>query len=98
MDYFSRYTELVELCSETAEHVIIALKSLFARHGISAVVCNDNGLCYAATSFQQFATVYSFQHITSVPRFPQANGEAEYGVQIAKNLLRKTADPYLALC
>ena len=73
------------------------MKDTFARHGIPAVLCSDNGPCYVATSFQQFATAYSFQHITSSYRFPQANGEAERGVQIAKNLLRKTADPYLAL-
>ena len=97
IDYFSRYTELVELRSETTEHAIVALKSMFARHGIPAVVCSDNGPCYAATSFQQFTTAYSFQHIISSLRFPQANGEAERGIQIAKNLLRKATDPYLAL-
>ena len=97
MDYFSCYIELVELRSEIAEHVIVALKSIFARHGIPAVERSDNGPCYAATSLQQFAIAYSFQHITNSPRFPQANSEAERGVQIAKNLLRKAADPYLAL-
>ena len=97
MDYFLSYIELVELRSETTEHVIIALKSIFGRHGIIAVVYSDNGSCYAATSFPQFATTYSFQHITSSSRFPQANDEAEREVQIAKNLLRKAADPYLAL-
>ena len=80
MDYFSRYIELVELRSVTAEHIIVASKSIFFRHCIPAVVCSDNDPCYAATSFQQFATAYSFQHITSSSRFPQANGEAEVGV------------------
>ena len=97
MDYFSRCIEFVEFRSETVEHVIVALKSIFARCGIPAMVCSDNGSCYAATSFQQFPTAYSFQHFTSSPRFLQANGEAERGVQITKNQLRKTADSYLAL-
>ena len=61
------------------------------------MVCSDNGPCYAATSFLQFATAYSFQHITSSFRFLQANGEAELGVQIAKNLLRKADDSYYTL-
>ena len=60
------------------------------------MVCSDNGPCYAATSFQQFATAYSFQHISS-PSFLQTNGEAERGVQIAEYLLRNAADLYLAL-
>ena len=86
MDYFSRYIELVELRSETTEHVSVALKSIFARHGILAVVYSDNSPCYAATSVQLCTTAYSFQHITSSPRFPQANGVAERGVKITKNL------------
>ena len=96
MDNFSRYIELVELHSKTAEHVIVALKSIFARRGIPTVVCSDNGPYYAATSFQQFAIAYSFQNISSSPRSPQAHGEAERGLQIANSLLRKVADPYLA--
>ena len=97
IDYFSRHIELVELRSETTEYIIVALKSIFARHGIPAVVCSDNDPCYAATSFQQFATAYIFQDITRSPRFSQANCEAERGAQIAKKLLRKAADLYLSL-
>ena len=33
----------------------------------------------------------------SNPRFPQNNGKAERAVQISKNLLKKSNDPYLAM-
>ena len=38
-----------------------------------------------------------FHHVTSSPYHPEGNGEAERGVQIVKNLLKKAKDPYLAL-
>lgn len=44
-----------------------------------------------------FAAEYKFEHITSTPRYPQSNGEAERAVQTIKNLLTKAADPYRAL-
>ena len=38
------------------------------------------------------------QHITSSPRFPQSNGEAERAVRTVKTLMNKSLDLYAALC
>ena len=65
IDFFPRFIELIELRLETADCVITALKSIFASHGIPAVVCSDNGPCYAA----EFSTVRSnlcFFHTTYI--------------------------------
>lgn len=44
-----------------------------------------------------FASDYGFDHVTSSPKFPQSNKEAEWAVQTIKNLLKKAWDPYHAL-
>ena len=97
VDFYSRYLELVELLSQTAALVINTLKAIFPRNAIPAEVRSDNGPCYAAHDFQLLAKFYGFNHVTSSPRFLQANGEAERAVEIAEGFLRKAEDPYLAL-
>ena len=81
--------------------MISQLKAIFSRQGIPLTLVSDNGPAYASHEFQMFASEYEFNHVTSSPLYPQANGKAEKGVQIVKRLLKKAAhsntDPYLAL-
>ena len=79
VDDFSRFIEIFKLSQTTAADVINHTKSIFARHGIPEVVISDNGLQYASAAYAQFAREYGFTHITSSPRYPQVNGEAEQG-------------------
>lgn len=62
---------------------------------------SDNGPCFNCREWQQFAAQYDFNQVTSSPLYPQANGKAEKGLNIIKQLLKKAADsrndPYLAL-
>lgn len=57
----------------------------------------DNGPQFSGQAFVSFADSYGFRHVTSSPKFPQSNGEADRAVQAVKNLLKKAADPHLAL-
>ena len=97
VDYYSRWIEIKRLKTQTTESVIAASKELYATHGIPDIVISDNGPCFSAESFQEFAASYGFVHITSSPRYPRSNGEVERAVRTAKGLLKKNEDPYLAL-
>lgn len=97
VDYFSRFIETALLTGTSSNAVVNHLKSIFARQGIPEEVVSDNGPQYDSEVFRAFAREYKFQHTTSSPKFPQANGEAERAVETVKTLLRKKDDPYLAL-
>jgi len=96
MDYFSRFLEILEMKSTTGEQVVHKLKTVFARFGIPEVLVSDNGPQFACSTMQEFALEFDFRHITTSPHFPQANGEAEAGVAIAKHIITQP-DPFRAL-
>ena len=77
--------------------MIIHLKSIFARHGIPETVVADNGPQYSSAAFGDFSKQYEFDHVTSSPKHPQANGEAERAVKTTKQFLEKNSDPYLGM-
>ena len=95
--YYSRFIELAKLRSLTAEEVITHLKSMFSRHGVCDIFTSDNGGCYSGQAMQKFMKEYGIKHITSSPRYPLENAEAERAVQTCKRLLEKSDDPYIAL-
>ncbi|KAK3713977.1 hypothetical protein QZH41_005646 [Actinostola sp. cb2023] len=97
IDYYSRYVEIAKLSSTTSQAIINHLKSIFSRHGIPERVISDNGPQYSSADFANFAREYGFEHVTSSPRYPQANGEAERAVATVKSILEKSKDPYLAM-
>ncbi|XP_051905587.1 uncharacterized protein K02A2.6-like [Hippocampus zosterae] len=97
VDYMSRYVEIASLASSKSDEVIRHLKSIYARHGIPDRLVSDGGPQFSGTGFRAFAESYGFRHITSSPRYPQGNAEAERAVQTVKGLLKKADDPYLAL-
>lgn len=84
VDYYSKFPEISKLSDTTAQSVIVAMKSRFARHGIPDTVVLDNGPQYASAEFSNFAKVWEFEHVTSSPRHAQLNGQAERAVQTIK--------------
>ena len=96
VDYYSRYMELVYLADTITHTVTAKLKCIFARFGIPDLLVSDNGPQFSSKEFRQFADLLGFTHQTSSPYYPQANGQSERAVQVAKTILRQS-DPMLAL-
>lgn len=98
VDYFSRYIEVsLLLASQKPSDTIRSLKSISARHGVPEILRSDNGPQFVSTEFDKFSKEYSFTHVSSSPKMPQANGEAECTVQTVKNALKKEKHPAKAL-
>jgi transposase InsO family protein len=89
IDYHSRWLEIMQLHSMTAQAVIHKFRRTFSTHGIPDVIISDNGPQFQCKEFHDFAQKYGFEHKTSSPVFPQSNGEAESAVKNAKKILRQ---------
>ena len=91
-DYFSRYLEFQTLITTTSATVIHALKAIFSKRGIPAVLMSDNSPQYSSHEMKDFANQYN-----NSPHYPQSNGMVEHMVKTVKSLVGKSADPNLAL-
>ena len=76
IDNYSKWPELTLLPSMTSTGVITALRSQFARYGVTSVVVSDNGPCYSSAEFKTFSEDWGFHHVTSSPGYPQSNGQS----------------------
>eukprot|EP00731_Ephydatia_muelleri_P014179 Em0007g1489a len=97
VDYFSNYIEIIKLTSTTSGTIIFVLKTVFSRYGIPEQLISDNGPQFASREMNMFSTSYGFEHVMSIPHYPQENGQAERAVQTTKRLLSTRADPALSL-
>ena len=97
VDYLTDLFEITELLEMTASAVVQACKQQFARHGIPVWVHTDGGSQFTAWEFARFSKNWGFQHTLSSPYNSQSNGKAESAVKIAKQLMKRSTDPYLAL-
>ena len=101
VDYFSNFIELDYLPDTSSLTVIRKLKMHFARHGVPNCLVTDNGPQYISSEFRQFAATWKFKHVTTSPRYPEANGKAESAVKTFKSIMKKSllsmSDPYPGL-
>ena len=97
VDNLTKFWEVEKLQETSAEETIDKLKAIFARHGIPNLVISDNGPQFVNKEFRKFQEEWDFKHYTSSPHHSEGNGTAEAAVKIAKKLLSRSSDPWLAI-
>jgi len=98
VDYFSRYILCRKLQDTSATSLISVMQEWLSTFGIPHTLVSDNGSQFISDKFQTFLKLMDVTHITSSPRYPQSNGEAERAVQTVKKLLNKNDNLHMALC
>ena len=76
----------------TGVHVANQCKLVFSEYGWPDTLISDNGPCYTSQAFTSVMQVFSVNHITRCPHYPQSNGLAEKYVQIVKCLFNKAKE------
>ena len=97
VDNLTKYWEIEKLNDTTSEEVIEKTKAIFSRQGICELLITDGGPCYSSKQFNSFTKAWNFDHYMSSPHHPRGNSVAEAAVKVAKALLLKSSDPYLAI-
>ena len=89
IDAFSKWPEIHEMKSTTAEATISKLKHIFAAQGLPERIISDNGPQFTASEFQQFCNSRGIVHSTIAPYHPRSNGEVKRLVATFKNSIEK---------
>lgn len=87
-DYTTKWLDIKNIPSKSANSIINCLIDIFSQFGIPSEVVSDH-VPFDSRECHNFAEEWGFKFIFSSPRYPQSNGMAERGVQIAKKMLIK---------
>lgn len=79
IDYYSRFFEVCEMSTITAEATVKELTVIFSRFGVPISLTADNApqLSEDCEEFSTFCTKYGVKLINTIPYWPQMNGEVE---------------------
>lgn len=77
VDYYSRYVEVIEMTDISTKATIDELLTVFSRYGIPRSMRADNGPQLSSDEFKKFCEEYGIQLVSTIPYWPQMNGEVE---------------------
>ncbi|XP_051164950.1 uncharacterized protein K02A2.6-like [Leptopilina boulardi] len=102
VDAYSKWLDVREMISITAEQTIIELKEYFSVWGLPHKLVTDNGPTFTSELFERFLKNNKILHIRTAPYHPALNGAAENGVGTFKAkfklLLKQGLSRHDALC
>ncbi|XP_061196633.1 uncharacterized protein K02A2.6-like [Saccostrea echinata] len=88
VDAFSKWPEVVQMSTTTADRTVDVLRRIFSRNGLPDQLVSDNGPQFVSETFQDFMKYNGIRHTTSAPYHPRTNGLAERLVQTLKQSMR----------
>eukprot|EP00731_Ephydatia_muelleri_P022229 Em0014g820a len=87
MDAHSKWPEVYEMTSTTAQKTVDILRHIFAAYGLPEQLVSDNGPQFVAKEFEDFMLKNGIRHIRSAPYHPATNGLVERFVQSFKRAM-----------
>lgn len=77
VDYFSRYMEIDIMKKIDSAETIKRLRKTFSRFGLPSSITADNGRQFISDEFKKYCDINNIKLITTIPYWPQQNGEVE---------------------
>ncbi|XP_062541264.1 uncharacterized protein K02A2.6-like [Armigeres subalbatus] len=77
IDYYSRYTKVIEMKGTTARKTIDALESVFMEQSYPESIRSDNGPPFSSEEFSSYCVSKNIRLIRTIPYWPQMNGLVE---------------------
>ena len=88
IDAHSKWPEVVEMATTTAQRTIVELRKIFAAYGLPEQLVSDNGPQFVSAEFASFMKMNGIKHIRCSPYHPSSNGAAERFVQTFKRAMK----------
>ena len=88
--YFSKWIE-AEAYKKVKESQVISFikRNILCRFGMPSEIMCDNGSQFIGQRTREFCTQWGIDLVTSTPRYPQSNGQAESSNKIIVSNLNK---------
>ena len=86
VDAHSKWPEVVNMTTTSAQCTIEELRRMFASYGIPEQLVSDNGPQFVSGCFEEFMKMNGVKHIKCTPYHPSSNGAVERLVQTFKKI------------